>query len=291
MKIYNSFLTMVIVALSTLFTACSEDGYWDGYSIPETTYSFAQKGQSYSLTAADALSSVTVELYRNSTKGEVTLPLDIQTDNNLMTPQSESVTFADGSDTAQLIIDIDESGIVIGTTYKAVISLIVDGETLTEDNLSVTGPSACTVSVTKNYTWESAGKVVMTSYWAGVRDEILVEKAAEYNTDGNMLFRLVSPYYYLKPDYCPNPGYHIQFVVDANGNAVSVPVWQNIGEEYDAGYNFYLYCNPAQGGSFINQGNTYMITGLWAVRSDSQILGSVGEATELFEWVEGWPGE
>lgn len=292
MKIYNSFLTMVIVALSTLFTACSEDGYWDEYYISGTEYSFAQKGQSYSLTATDAIPSVTVEIYRNNTNGEVTIPLDIQIDNTLMTPQSEEVTFADGSGTAQLVIDIDESAIAIGTTYKAVISLIADGETITEENISTTGSSTCTVSLTKNYTWERAGKVIMESNWAGTKAEVLVEKAAEYNTDGNMLFRLMSPYYYLEPDYCPNPGYHIQFVVDANGNAVSLPPYQNIGEIATGSYYFYLYYSTAMGNTFTNNGNIYTINGIWAYGDPATVgFALYNYATEQFQWIEGWPGE
>lgn len=282
---------MAMAAVSALFTACSEDGYWDGYTIQEDTYSFAQTAQKYSLTVDDELSEITVKLYRNHTNGEVTLPLDIQMNNILMTPRSESVTFADGSGTAELVFYVDNSAIDFGITYSAVISLIIDGETLTEENLSITGPSTCTVSIIKDYTWKVAGKVVMASYWADKMAEIVVEKAIEYNTNGNLLYRLNSPYYYLEEDYCPEPGYHLQFVVDANGDAVSVPVWQNIGEVYDEDFNYYLYCNPAQGHSFTNNGNVYKITGLWAVRNATQILGAVAEVNEQFQWVEGWPGE
>lgn len=39
------------------------------------------------------------------------------------------------------------------------------------------------------------------------------------------------------------------------------------------------------------QRNVYTMTGLWAVRSETTILGAVGEAEEQFQWIEGWPGE
>lgn len=282
---------MAMAAVSVLFTACSDDGYWDGYAIQEDTYSFAQSAINYSLTVEDELSEISVKLYRNHTAGEVTLPLNIEIDNTLMTPRSESVTFADGSGTAELIIDVDNSAIELATTYSASVSLIIDGETLTEDNLSITGPSSCAISLKRDYTWQNAGYVIMSSNWASVEAEILVQQAMEYNTDGNKMYRLVSPYYYLEPDYCPNPGYHLQFIVAADGTAVSVPVWQNIGEVYSGDYYYYLYCNPAQGHSFTNNGNEYAITGLWAVRNDTQVLGAVAEVYESFTWVEGWPGE
>lgn len=283
---------MVIAALAALFTACSDEGHWDGYSVPDNQYSFAQSSQSYSLIGNEEMAStITVEVYRTGKNGEVTIPLDIETDNAIMTIDTESVTFANGSDVAQLIINVDNTAIETGVKYSTTISLVFDGETLTEENNSITGSTSCTVSILRDYSWEIAGKAIVISSWAGNSAEVNIEKAIQYNIDGNSLYRLTSPYYFLEPDYCPEPGYHLQFVVDANGNAVSVPVWQNIGEEYDATHNYYLYCNPAQGHAFTNNGNKYAISGLWAVRNDSEILGAVAEAFEQFEWIEGWPGE
>lgn len=283
---------MVVVAISALFTACSDEGHWDGYNMPDDKISFAQSSKSYSLKGdEDAPSSVTIEVYRTGKNGELTIPVNVEIDNALMSTDSESVTFANGSDVAQFVINVDNSAIEIGVTYSATVSLVFDGETLTEENASLTGATSCKVSIIKDYTWQRAGKIMMASNWAGVMAELNIEKALEYNTDGNLLYRILSPYYFLEPSYCPEPGYHLQFVVDANGNAVSIPMWQNIGEEYDAGYNYYLYCNPAQGHSFTNNGNVYTMTGLWAVRSETTILGAVGEAKEQFQWIEGWPGE
>ena len=67
---------MTVVAAAAL-TSCSDKGYWEPYEIEETQYSFAQAKQSFSLSADDALSSVTVTVYRSSEGAEVTIPVNV----------------------------------------------------------------------------------------------------------------------------------------------------------------------------------------------------------------------
>ena len=189
------------------FCSCSEEGYWEPYEIEEPQYSFAQEKQSYSLTATDSLSSVTVTVYRNNSGAEVTLPLNVQlSDPYVLSVADSAVTFAAGSNTAELEVAVDEAYIVMGTSYTASFSFVVDSVNFTEDNYSISGNKSHVVSILKDYTWVSAGKVYMASNWAGGYAYVPVENAKEYNANGNKLYRLNSPYYYLEPSYCPKPG-------------------------------------------------------------------------------------
>ena len=278
------------------FCSCSEEGYWEPYEIEEAQYSFAQEKQSYSLTATDSLSSVTVTVYRNNSGAEVTLPLNVQlSDPYVLSVADSAVTFAAGSNTAELEVAVDEAYIVMGTSYTASFSFVVDSVNFTEDNYSISGNKSHVVSILKDYTWVSAGKVVMASNWAGAKAYVPIENAKEYDKNGNKLYRLNSPYYYLEPSYCPKPGAHLQFILDANANAVTIaPSIQSIGEAASAGgvWNFYYTTSGgyAQYCSFTNEGNVYTMNGLW-INGDATIGYSVQyTASEMFQWVEGWPG-
>ena len=294
MKLYKSLLMFAVAAVA--FCSCSDEGYWEPYEIEETQYSFAQAKQSYSLTATDSLSSVTVTVYRNTKGAAVTLPLNVEiSDPYVLSVADSSVTFAAGSNIAEFELLVDESYIAMGTTYSAKFSFVVDTVNFTENNYSVSGNKSHQVSIVKDYTWVSAGKVTMTSNWAGAQAVVPVENAKEYDVNGNKLYRLNSPYYYLEPSYCPKPGAHLQFILDADANAVTIaPSIQSIGEAASSGgvWNFYFVTTGgyAQYCAFMNQGNVYAMYGLW-ISGDASIGYSVQyTAAEQFEWTEGWPG-
>ena len=291
MKLYKSLLMFAVAAVA--FCSCSDEGYWEPYEIEETQYSFAQAKQSYSLTATDSLSSVTVTVYRNTKGAAVTLPLNVEiSDPYVLSVADSCVTFAAGSNIAEFELLVDESYIAMGTTYSAKFSFVVDTVNFTENNYSVSGNKSHQVSIVKDYTWVSAGKVYMASNWAGAYATIPVENAKEYNTNGNKLYRLCSPYYYLEPSYCPKPGSHLQFILDANANAVTIsPTFQAIGEAASAGGEWFFYFHPnAAYCSFTNEGNVYTMNGAWAYTDAAGNAALSQYATELFQWIEGWPG-
>ena len=295
MKFYKSLFLTAVAAVA--FASCSDKGYWEPYEAEEAKYSFAQEKQSYSLGATDSLSSVVVALYRDTKSGEVTLPLDVAiSDTNVIVFKDTTVTFANGSDIAELVVTINETNIVMGTTYSAKIAFAVDSVAFFEHNYALTGNKSHTISLVKDYTWVSAGKVTMTSDWAGAEAVVPVENAAEYNVDGNKLYRLNSPYYYLEPTYCPKQGSHLQFILDADANAVTIaPSIQSIGEAASTGgvWNFYFVTTGgnAQYCAFMNEGNKYAMYGLW-ICGDANIGYQIKyTAAEQFEWTEGWPGK
>lgn len=291
MKLYKSLFMTVLAAVA--FTSCSDEGYWEKYEMTETQYSFDQATQSYSLAAADVLPSVTVTLSRSTNVGETTLPLSVSFDNDIMSVEDTTVTFVDGSYTAELVVNIDETGIVMGTSYTANIAFVVDSVNFFEHNYSVSGNKSHAISVIKDYTWESAGVVYMASNWAGGYAYVPVENAKEYaDENGYKLYRLNSPYYYLEPSYCPKPGAHIQFFLDADANAVTIsPAVQAIGESASAGGEWFFYYHPqAEYCSFTNEGNVYTMKGAWAYTDAAGDLYLYDYATEMFQWTEGWPG-
>ena len=295
MKFYKSLFLTAVAAFA--FASCSEKGYWEPYEAEEAQYSFAQDKQSYSLGATDSLSSVVVAIYRDTKSGEVTLPLDVVvSDTNVIVIKDSTVTFAAGSDIAELVVAINEANIVMGTTYSAQIAFAVDSVKFFEHNYSVSGNKSHAISIVKDYTWVSAGKVKMISDWAGAEAEVPVENAKEYDVNGNKLYRLNSPYYYLEPSYCPKKGAHLQFILDADANAVTIaPSIQSIGEAASTGgvWNFYFVTTGgnAQYCAFLNEGNVYAMYGLW-ICGDANIGYPIKyTAAEQFEWIEGWPGK
>ena len=112
MKLYKSLFMTVLAALT--FTSYSDEDYWNKAEIEGTRYSFAQASSNISLTASDNLSEAVVTVYRSSKEGEVTLPLAVAIDSAHMAVLSianSTVTFAEGSDMAEVIVNVVHSTI------------------------------------------------------------------------------------------------------------------------------------------------------------------------------------
>lgn len=277
MKLTKSFRILAMAAAASLVGACSEDSYWDAYKFEDTTYSFAQTSQNYSLTANDKLPELSVTLYRSNGEGEVTIPLDVQVNSDIISSE-KSVTFAAGSTEARLKINVAEEEMTMGTSYKAVITLAVDSAAnFVESNLSISGATSHTLSFIKDYNWVVAGSGIYASSWTGEQFAIQFEKAEGYtDPEGKR-----AGYYRIAPY---KAGYYIPFYLDAEGNTVECPA--NSYATGIAGLNFYY--DPASGYAqycyFINEGNEYLLAGVWDSTDGMYI------AQEQFLWSEGWPG-
>lgn len=143
----KSILYVAMIAMIAAFTACSEDGYWDAYTEPKTAtadggvYSFAQAKSVNSLDATD--SCVVLMINRSRAGAAVTLPITAEvSDEKLICP--DSITFEAGKASAEYVIRF--SDLVIGESYTASIAL---PDSLT----SVSGNTACAVSISLNYNW------------------------------------------------------------------------------------------------------------------------------------------
>ncbi len=198
MKIFKSFMVMAMALTAGFFASCSEEGSWDAYdttSVP--TYSFEQKESSYLLSASDTLAQVAVKVFRNNSKGNVTLPLDVKLNNDVMTFDTAAVSFEDGQDYAEFIIDIDYANIAIGANYKANIAFVVDSVNYFEHNESLTGNKTTSISIQIEYSWQSIGKALYTedlvSTFFSVQN-LTYEVEAEQAVENPAIIRLVDPY-------------------------------------------------------------------------------------------------
>ena len=272
MKLYKALLTLTLVAVAGLFTACSEEGYWDKYNFTNDTYSFEQGTHSYSLKATDPLAEVQVTVERGTTKGNVDVPTIFAANSDIITVADTVAHFVDGSSKAVITIKIDEEKITIGKNYAASLTLDVPAE-----QLSISGTTTYNLTFVKDYNWVVAGKGVYASSFTGGQFEVQFEMAEGY--EGGYYCR-VAPY---------KKGYYIPFYLDEDANLESCPAGNyDMGVTY-AGGALIFHHNPA--GSYgkycytQNDGNVYLIAGIWNTAEGLYV------ATEQFMWTEGWPGE
>ena len=281
MKLYKSFLFTTLVAGATLVVSCNDEGYWDVYTPANgvTEYSFAQSANSYSYLPTDEIpSSYELKVYRSNANGEKALPIIVNYAGSTLTV-TDTVVFANGSNEATCTISVNEPA--IGATESMILMI----DTLAQ--VSPSGNATLTFTFSLDYTWVPAGSCMMTSNWAGTDAKINIEKAQEY--EGN-LYRLVSPYYILEQDYCPNPGYHVQFELDENYEPLTLPRFQNVGEPSSKGGWWTLYYSAsAEYCSFTREGTVYTINGAWAYGDASMGYNLYDYATESFDWNEGCP--
>lgn len=152
------------------------------------------------------------------------------------------------------------------------------------------GPQVKEIEVVVDYTWLSAGKALVTSGWEASSSSVEIQKAKEYSNEaGDMLYRLVSPYYFIAPSYCTIEGLHLNFYLDKDYNAKSLPMGYNRLE--DTGYGIYWYpewlaSNYGIIESFTNVENVYYLTACWATDGGSLY----NPTTEIIEWIDGYPG-
>jgi hypothetical protein len=281
MKLYKSFLFTALVAGATLATSCSDEGYWDAYTPANgaVEYSFAQSANSYSYLPTDSIpSSYELKVYRSNTNGEKALPILIDYAGGALSA-TDTVVFANGSNEAVCTISVSEP--VIGATET--MTLMID----TLAQVSPSGNATLTFTFALDYTWVAAGSCKFISNFEGNEAKLNIEKAQEY--DGN-LYRIMSPYYYLAPNYCPNPGYHVQFELDENFEPLGLPKFQNIGEKASAGGWWTLYYSAtAEYCSFTREGTVFTINGAWATGDADMGYSLSSYATEIFDWNDGCP--
>lgn len=271
---------MTVVAAAAL-TSCSDKGYWEPYEIEETQYSFAQATSSYDLTAADNMTEAVVTVYRSDKKGEVTLPLNITVaDATVLNVADSTVTFADGADVAEVKVNVNMGAMKVGTKYTANFEFAVDSLNYFPENASISGNSAHKVTVVLNYNWVAAGTGIYASSFSGAQFAIKFEKVEGYSDEnGYQLYRIPNLY---------AQGYHLEFYLDANANAVTLPTVSNALGITDGGSPVYIYYDAVKYGaycSFLNDGNYYVINALWRIGS-SLYTG----CQEQFLWQTGWPG-
>lgn len=268
MKFNKFYIFAAGVALA--MTSCGEGQYWDEASNPAEVYAFPKPTETLSV-PADGVAPSTYEItvMRNTSGAAVTVPVIFSEVNSSgqevsvgLLSGADEVTFPAGSNKAVYTINIAD-GLSAGTTYYAKISLedpeVADNQTQVDVNPN---NKTFTFSISQAINWTAAGTAEAVSDWVGNTDPISipVQYASNVVLSGGMkLYRLVSPYWVMEPDYAEE-GYNLQFYVDADNNAASFPSWQSMGE-FQQGYEFFIGCPASMGCSFTNDGDVYTLNG------------------------------
>ena len=267
---------MALIALTTIHS-CKEDApvYVPAEKQVGGTQAFIYENTPSNLSVTPDKQTFELTFGRQNESQAATVDLQvIDKDDKFDVPV---LSFAAGEKTKKLNVAFN-----IAITKSSQLTIIIPKE-----QSYLYGNDSITITVTNDYTWLDAGMVSFNSDWAGATKDIKIERAKE----GNGLYRILSPYNVLEPAYCPKPGYHLQFTLDANYNAVAFsPTTQNIGETSSTGGWWWLYCNPAQGNTFTNVGNVYTIDGYWASSDTAGKLSLKSYATEIFTWTKDYPG-
>ena len=258
MKIFKSFIVMAIALTAGFFASCSEEGVWEAYdTTSEPTYSFEQAASNYVLTPVDTVTQVVVKVFRNNANGSITLPLDVKLNNDIMTYDTAAVTFENGKDFAEFIIDVDYANIALGAKYTANIAFVVDSVNYTEANASLTGNNSTSISILVEYNWQSIGKALYTEDVAGSPgfglDCLTYEVEMEQALENPNFIRMKNAYGAAFPyngdgDYDTKKDYYITFNCE-DPEGVYIDGWCEMGMDWGYGmfsvtsYGYYLMDN------------------------------------------------
>jgi hypothetical protein len=273
----NKFILAGLMAVGMLLSACTEEPPVYQPAAPEANevqaYIYSDTKTSYQFVALEQ--SFPVVIGRNQTEGEASF--ELVTNDTVGAFVVEPVHFAAGEKSTTVNVTVNLS---YGESYG--LTLMIPEELAT-----AYGAPQVSINVLVDFTWVPMGSVLYASQWEGAQAEVAIEQAKEYtDAAGNLLFRLVSPYYYVSPTYCTVKGLHLQFLLDKDYNAVSLPA-EGFVEMENTGYNW-MYWVPSQYPDycfFINEGNIYALGTLW-----TEGASLYGPVVEQWMWDNGYPG-
>ena len=273
----NKFILAGLMAVGMLLSACTEEPPVYQPAALETNevqaYIYSDTKTSYQFVALEQ--SFPVVIGRNQTEGEASF--ELVTNDTVGAFVVEPVHFAAGEKSTTVNVTVNLS---YGESYG--LTLMIPEELAT-----AYGAPQVSINVLVDFTWVPMGSVIYASQWEGAQAEVAIEQAKEYtDAAGNLLFRLVSPYYYVSPTYCTVQGLHLQFLLDKDYNAVSLPA-EGFVEMENTGYNW-MYWVPSQYPDyclFINEGNIYALGTLW-----TEGASLYGPVVEQWMWDNGYPG-
>lgn len=195
MKIQKIFGALILMALAMGFAACSDD---DDNELPllEAVESSGEGDVYFSddlestIDVSKSESSYTVQLLRVDTSSSLTVALDVEQEEGTIYSVPTSVTFDEGSTTADIVITYDPDDVVYGT-YETITISIAD-ESLT----SAYAASSYTFEIGATE-WVSLGtgqyrEDLISTFWSV--DNLVYEVEIEYSVLTDGLYRLVYPY-------------------------------------------------------------------------------------------------
>lgn len=262
MKTTKLFMTAAVAIAASLSSACSDDGYWDGYSSPEATYSFITSSTSGEYT--EAPETIDVIVTRSQGGGQVSVPVVVKSEDMGFGVPSE-VTFAAGATKAELPVTLP-SGMEVGNTYTVTIAF---GEGVAVEDFNL---ASHTLKVSLAYTWTMVGEGSLRSELFGAEIPCPVARA-DQNPN---LFRFYDVI---------EEGYNMDLLITGNGtNGILSPRAQNSGYD-DDGNELYIYDLRAIEANV--EGNTVTMPVYWCYKSGSSYSPQY-QSTEVFVLPEGW---
>lgn len=263
MKTYISILALGALALT--FNACTDEPEWE--PSPAQTegimaYIDIDTPTSYTYLPDDE-QAFEITFGRQVSTEAATIHLTTEGDDVFTVP--ETVDFAAGESEKTIKVTFD-----IPTGSSASIRIALgEGETY------LYGLTEQTFSVTRDYTWEDAGTAMYNDpTFTGQTFDVAIQSAKEQPG----LYRLVN---------LLEEGYHLQFELDENYNAVSL---LPVGALYTIATGYDMLYDPASYGSgycfFTNEGSNFSLGYLFTDDGSSLYVG-----TGSFEWIEDYPGE
>lgn len=330
MKLYKSLL-FATALVGGMLTSCSDSGYWNEASKADlglangTTYSFNNTTLAFEYEATELLEGTDVEITvtRGTTEGTVTLPIAAAFSDDEALSGPESITFADGSNTAaypvhfnkelmpgqklqaRLVISPEELGIDTVPAPKALpkdathedsVKYEADVEAYeialkTYENKLKNYKLATTVTFSKVMTWSEAGKCTFVDYNFS-SNGAAAENVVIMHADGTNIYRIVAPFQAIYSDD-PDEGFDTDtgFTFYLNDD-LSISFDEEIGTIGYPGYTYaYVwgvgqFADYASYCSVTHQDNIYDVRCL-RLRNNADLF----TGHFAFMWTEGWPGE
>lgn len=268
MKFNKSIFFILGIGALTL-SSCSEGQYWEnGTKNPGEAFAFDKSSISVEIPEdVEMPTFYSVSIRRTVAGDEVTVPVLFSSKSDALTGDS-IVTFDKGSLAAEYKINIDTALVDKGFNYDAEITLAPVDSILVQEpaaNLKL----AFSIHQVLTLIWEAAGTARTYSDWFEMSSSdavvVPVEKAVNYPNTRYDLYRLVSPYWYMAPEYAEE-GHDIEFMVNKGSvyKAYAIPEgWQSMGvmDSLEDGTAIDLFIGKTDnGGTISNQRTMYKIT-------------------------------
>lgn len=229
MKAIKYLIYFIVVMATGLFVSCNDDAEYNPASVPAGEQAYFDVEMTSTVLIENNQNSISIPVYRASSKGAYTAQVKATTEAGFLTIPS-TVTFADGSKVANIVITYPFSSVVAETPYAVALSLS------DVDNTTEYGRSAISFSILFS-PWttvkaEKDGKELTEGqYTDDLITAIFSVEIADWSvtiqesdiTPG--MYRIVNPYTF----YCENlfnvgAPYDNNLIIDAtNPNAVVIP--------------------------------------------------------------------
>lgn len=177
--------------MAIMLSACSSDDDYQRATVSGAQVYFPNT-LGKTIETPNTASSFTVPVYRVNTAGQLTVPLNITMgEGSIYTPAAQQVTFADGSNTAELVFNYDPAKVVFGDYYD--ITVAIDGE----GNATDYGLSTYAFKAGKTAWVDMDGTAMyredcITTFFGVGNDIIELDIQKNVVTEG--VYRLVNPY-------------------------------------------------------------------------------------------------